>query len=1095
MSTPPPGLALCRCLFGQWIAAGCAPRDGVSAGVREWINDVSFVDIDAEGEEGSIYGLCAPVHKFLYRFGSIFLVVFYHVALTDLNEKCLPMIPQLTPTMPPGPGKDTTGLVGARPPPPPPPPSPDNRKPSLITNQILTNLPRQHGRLPEQLGVESTTTAADDVDDSIARRRAELRRLQQRSGGSHVAPSLAIGGGGLASARSRLGGLGADGGTVVRPRVEEGIIRAATVAAASIVADDDDCRRRSETNPPIVVDVVAAAAPPAPVEATPTVAAAFPHAPTPSTAAITRRLDYDSYGGIAGTTGGGGFPSSHHPPLPVAARPAPPAVVPRSAFPRHRDALGMHSAQGGSSSSDGRSVGDDAHHHDRRVSEIFPVGRRGIRENGSRGNDRAAAVGPPPFNPFSPTGPVPATVASSFSSSSSFAAAATVPVVRSSGVVRVPPMASSHPPIMMKGTSTTKNSSTMKNTTTTKARGDESDGNQTSLDVRSVVDDGLPQPPILVEEEEGGTTTNVMTSQSHDDTNDNKDETISGRVTPVMSNVHEDVQRLMNVLERTEREKKEALEQVERLRTLLDSGAAAPVVGRQHHFGKQQEDAHRRPSRRSAVGVRRDENPLISSVVPPLTPRARPGSRAASPERGGGGDPPHHHHLDGGVAVSFDGGVREGRPGGKRTTAPLPRQHSSVEEVAVEDEYMLKAARCIPNEYGTRLASYLVRRPFVVVDNDDDNDGGSWSRHAHLTPREEYLRVATASDPNTLEVLAHVKADGSVFILTGRSDVRHGRSSAVVAAASTSGGSFDEDSSLEWVVFDDVEGMDRALGKVTYIDVEGNERDYWLGRLMLYICIHYAFFRLDVDFSLNYDSCQHPSLEDSIYEEALTTRESYCMSMISAAIALKEVLRNEAFEMPNAHYVSIQQHNEQPSILSAGAQGNDMPKFAEPANQILQATSIPPAAVGIPPNQKSTQKSEWHEPIALPVESSPSPLSSAAKLNDQQRFSESKSSVPPTEDLQFKPNLDEIQPPTKLQEEEYEPADSALTFMVIYLFSLFFSIALCVFKIPIRIGTLLFKVVVLTVTLRMLWLFLADDNGACEIGACVDHRYNMPGIC
>ncbi|KAL3806803.1 hypothetical protein ACHAXA_001085 [Cyclostephanos tholiformis] len=908
-------------------------------------------------------------------FGSIFLVVFFYhvVALTDLNEKCLPMIPQLTPTMPPGPGKDTTGLVGARPPPPPPPPSPDNRKPSLITNQILTNLPRQHGRLPEQLGVESTTTAADDVDDSIARRRAELRRLQQRSGGSHVAPSLAIGGGGLASARSRLGGLGADGGTVVRPRVEEGIIRAATVAAASIVADDDDCRRRSETNPPIVVDVVAAAAPPAPVEATPTVAAAFPHAPTPSTAAITRRLDYDSYGGIAGTTGGGGFPSSHHPPLPVAARPAPPAVVPRSAFPRHRDALGMHSAQGGSSSSDGRSVGDDAHHHDRRVSEIFPVGRRGIRENGSRGNDRAAAVGPPPFNPFSPTGPVPATVASSFSSSSSFAAAATVPVVRSSGVVRVPPMASSHPPIMMKGTSTTKNSSTMKNTTTTKARGDESDGNQTSLDVRSVVDDGLPQPPILVEEEEGGTTTNVMTSQSHDDTNDNKDETISGRVTPVMSNVHEDVQRLMNVLERTEREKKEALEQVERLRTLLDSGAAAPVVGRQHHFGKQQEDAHRCPSRRSAVGVRRDENPLISSVVPPLTPRARPGSRAASPERGGGGDPPHHHHLDGGVAVSFDGGVREGRPGGKRMTAPLPRQHSSVEEVAVEDE-----------------------------------------------------------------------------------------SSAVVAAASTSGGSFDEDSSLEWVVFDDVEGMDRALGKVTYIDVEGNERDYWL---------------------------------DSIYEEALTTRESYCMSMISAAIALKEVLRNEAFEMPNAHYVSIQQHNEQPSILSAGAQGNDMPKFAEPANQILQATSIPPAAVGIPPNQKSTQKSEWHEPIALPVESSPSPLSSAAKLNDQQRFSESKSSVPPTEDLQFKPNLDEIQPPTKLQEEEYEPADSALTFMVIYLFSLFFSIALCVFKIPIRIGTLLFKVVVLTVTLRMLWLFLADDNGACEIGACVDHRYNMPGIC
>jgi hypothetical protein len=395
-----------------------------------------------------------------------------------------------------------------------------------------------------------------------------------------------------------------------------------------------------------------------------------------------------------------------------------------------------------------------------------------------------------------------------------------------------------------------KDMSTTKNATTTKARGDERDVNKTSSDVRSVVDDGPPHPPILVKKEERGTPTNAKTSQSHDDNNNNNnnDETISGRATPVMSNVHEDVQRLMNVLERTEREKKEALEQVERLRTLLDSGATgtAPVLGRQHHVGQQREEAHHESKphdgsrRRCAVGVLQDENPLISSVVPPLTPRARPGSRAASPERGGGGDPPHHHHLDGGVAVSVGGGIGVGRPGGKRMTAPLPRQHPSVEEVTVEDEYMLKAAQCIPNEYGTRLASYLVRRPYVVVDNEND-DGESWSRHPHLTPPEEYLRVATASDPNTLEVLAHVEADGSVFILSGRSDVRHGRSSAVVAAASTGSSSFDEDPSLEWAVFDDVEGMDRALGKVTYIDVEGNERDYWLGRsLCIFLCVFFT---------------------------------------------------------------------------------------------------------------------------------------------------------------------------------------------------------------------------------------------------------------
>ena len=117
-----------------------------------------------------------------------------------------------------------------------------------------------------------------------------------------------------------------------------------------------------------------------------------------------------------------------------------------------------------------------------------------------------------------------------------------------------------------------------------------------------------------------------------------------------------------------------------------------------------------------------------------------------------------------------------------------------------------------------------------------DDDDRTWSRDPHLTDRGEYLRVAMASDPNTLEVLAHDEADGSVFTLRGRSDARHGRSSAAVAAAPSNGGgggSFDEDSSLEWVVFDDVEGMDRALGKVTYIDVEGNERDHWLGRSSL----------------------------------------------------------------------------------------------------------------------------------------------------------------------------------------------------------------------------------------------------------------------
>ena len=225
------------------------------------------------------------------------------------------------------------------------------------------------------------------------------------------------------------------------------------------------------------------------------------------------------------------------------------------------------------------------------------------------------------------------------------------------------------------------------------------------------------------------------------------------------------------------------------------------------------------------------------------------------------------------------------------------------------------------------------------------------------------------------------------------------------------------------------------------------------------------------------------------------------MSLISAAYALKEVMGDRSFAIPTAQNVPVQQ--QQPLTLSAGgfeqppnASANDIPQSAEPAYQAMRASAVPPLAVGIPSNQETTQKSsEWREPIAISDESPPHPMPPAATPNDQQRSSETKPVVPPTEDAQETPRSDEKQSSPKTQpEEEYEPADSALTFMLIYLFSLLFSIAWFFVKIPLRICSLLFKFVATIVTLRVLWLLLADDNGACEIGACVDHRYNMPGI-
>ena len=145
--------------------------------------------------------------------------------------------------------------------------------------------------------------------------------------------------------------------------------------------------------------------------------------------------------------------------------------------------------------------------------------------------------------------------------------------------------------------------------------------------------------------------------------------------------------------------------------------------------------------------------------------------------------------------------------------------------------------------------------------------------------------------------------------------------------------------------------------------------------------------------------------------------------------------------------------------------------------------------VNCPSNQQTPQKSEWRETTARSDKSSTSPVPSAATPNDRQSSWESKPSVPPTEDIQTKPQPDELQPTTQLQ-----LGDSILTSMVISLenrsFSLLFSIARLFVRIPFRV----FKFLAAIMTLRVMWLFLADDNGAWEIGARVDHRYNMPGI-
>ena len=67
--------------------------------------------------------------------------------------------------------------------------------------------------------------------------------------------------------------------------------------------------------------------------------------------------------------------------------------------------------------------------------------------------------------------------------------------------------------------------------------------------------------------------------------------------------------------------------------------------------------------------------------------------------------------------------------------------------------------------------------------------------------------------------------------------------------------------SLSLAVLDDVEDMDRALGKVTYIDMEGNERI--LVRLVLVICC--LLFLSVIPYGLSVCCCCYSSRWSSLF--------------------------------------------------------------------------------------------------------------------------------------------------------------------------------------------------------------------------------------
>lgn len=185
----------------------------------------------------------------------------------------------------------------------------------------------------------------------------------------------------------------------------------------------------------------------------------------------------------------------------------------------------------------------------------------------------------------------------------------------------------------------------------------------------------------------------------------------------------------------------------------------------------------------------------------------------------------------------------------KRMKSPEPSGRKKNVDPLSDINIASRAVETVDHVFESTLATYVVRKPYggneqmecIFKDENMLNDVGAtanWTSSV-LT----YLQVASVKDERTLEVAAKLKADGSVLIVCG-SSCRHGTLSV----------SSDGNEEFEFRIFNDAEYMDGSLGKILYIDTEGNDGEYWL---------------------------------DPVYEEALSIRESYCSNVYSAALALE----------------------------------------------------------------------------------------------------------------------------------------------------------------------------------------------------------------
>ncbi len=377
----------------------------------------------------------------------------------------------------------------------------------------------------------------------------------------------------------------------------------------------------------------------------------------------------------------------------------------------------------------------------------------------------------------------------------------------------------------------------------------------------------------------------------------------------------------------------------------------------------------------------------------------------------------------------------DGSPRRRRMKSPEPTTRSRPDMDPLADkEVATRAVDTVEDVFASDLATYVVRKPYgkshdmehVFVD-DEDGDGG---RVAWENSVESYGNSATVKDDKTIEVLAKLKADGSVLLIWGSSSCRHG--------IPTHG-----DQGIlgyEFKTFDDVEYMEGSLGKIIFIDEEGNDGEYWL---------------------------------DPVYEEALNIRESYCSNVFSAALALKAASTSpEPFVGGPSHGNGFGQQ-----FHSASPPGLDQQSPPGPSH------ALPNGNVPKPPVAN----------VCVGTEDMPKPKVSDAGTKPQQPATASTSTSTSKQQQQQPPKPKKKKQP-KQKEEPVDDASGSVDILphfILFFFSSIFSMIWFILMFPVRVTRVFLTSAVMFAIGHFLWMHFADIQDAMNMGAAIDTQYNI----